>query len=144
MIKQLFIIVFCICFWLDVTSAGQYFNCNDMDHFSIEGNCKNNRESKSGSTPGEQKTEFTKEQIEMWAEPSVDESGRVVSKLPPLPVLKALTDPSEENIKAYLEWNKKRMEAIEKASKALNQLAGQSQEIKIEQIKKVEFYFSPT
>lgn len=143
MIQRLFTTIICFVWLNNTVLAGQYFNCNDMDHFSIEGKCKNNAESKQGAMQSGG-SGFTKEQIEMWAEPTVDENGKVVSKLPPLPVLKALTDPSEENIKAYLEWNEKRMKAIERASNALNQLTGQSQEIKIDQIKKVEFYFSPT
>ena len=132
--------------------AGQYFQCNDMDHFSPEGVCTNARlkkppEAKQGNT--EDNSGFTREQIEMWAEPSVDSSGRVVSKLPPLPAMRFLADPNPENAKAYMEWNQKRMESIEKSQSLLQSMSGngaaQSHRIdNLKEIKGVDFFFSPT
>ena len=133
------------------TRAGEYFQCNDMDHFAPEGSCTDSRaktfsEAKHGSN--KDNAGFTNDQIEMWAEPTVDSSGKMVSKLPPLPAMRFLSDPTPENAKTYMEWNKKRMEALEKSQNVLQAMSGQSQAQNqrigsIQEIKSVEFYFSP-
>lgn len=130
--------------------AGQYFSCDDMDHFSTEKACADALRAKK--TAEQQATQdgnsgFTKDQIEMWAEPSVDSSGKVVSKLPPLPALKVLVDPTPENAKAYLEWNQKRIESLQKSEALIKQYSQTEQPqgvTDLRQIKRVDFYFSPT
>ncbi|MBE0427613.1 MAG: hypothetical protein IBX72_13335 [Nitrospirae bacterium] len=128
-------------------SAGQYFSCNEMDHFSIEGKCGNKKQSQTQQNNSDiEKYGFTKEHIEAWAEPTVDESGKIVSKLPPLPVLRILTDPNQQTAKEYLEWNQKRIDAITNAQaliqKASGINAGQQQIDDPKKIRSVEFYFS--
>ena len=136
--------------------ADQYFQCNDMDHFTPEGQCSTRKappDARPGGSQGsgEENSGYTKEQLEMWAEPSVDASGKVTSKLPPLPAMRFMADPTPENAKAYVEWNRKRMEALEKAQQVLQATAGggapgaQEQRINnVRDIKSVEFFFSPT
>jgi hypothetical protein len=123
-----------------------------MDHFSPEGTCAQKQRKKApagGQMHREQDAGLTKEQIEMWGEPQVDSSGKVTTKLPPLPAMRYLTDPSPENAKAYVEWNTKRMQAIEKAQNLLQPIsvAASPQALTLanpQDIKTVEFFFSPT
>ena len=132
--------------------GGQYFQCNDMDHFSPEGVCGSTRAKQSTDAKHrnpEDSSGFTKEQIELWAEPTVDSSGKVVSKLPPLPAMRFLSDPTPENAKTYMEWNKKRLESIEKSQALIQRMSDtaspQSQKIgNVKDIKSVDFFFSPT
>lgn len=134
------------------TLAGEYFHCDEMDHFSPEGACANKPKAapESGRNPqgsNEEAAGFTKEQIEMWGEPSVDSSGKVVTKIPPSTVMRFLTDPSQENAQAYMEWNKKRSDALQRSQAILQGVTGvvPDQGISnINDIKKVDFYFSPT
>jgi thiol-disulfide isomerase/thioredoxin len=129
--------------------AGQYFSCNEMDHFSVEGKCENKKQTQNQqqSSSDIERYGFTKEQIEAWAEPTVDESGKIVSKLPPLPVLRILTDPNEQTAKEYLEWNQKRIDAITNAQALIQKASSintdQQQIDDTKKIKSVEFYFSP-
>ena len=130
--------------------GGGYFDCNDMDHFSTEGVCIQ-RQSKAALAKHrsqQDSAEFTKEQIDMWGEPQVDSSGKVTTKLPPLPAMRYLADPNPENAKAYMEWNSKRMQAIEKAQALLQTVSGTSPQAQavaaVQDIKSVDFFFSPT
>lgn len=131
--------------------AGEYFSCDQMDHFASESSCaqaERSRGSAQQQNPAAKQQEnggFTKEQIELWAEPSVDSSGKVISKLPPLPVLRALADPTPENAQAYIEWNKKRADALSKFVQMTS--PGEDKTLTLQnanEIKKVEFFFSPT
>ncbi len=138
--------------------AGGYFTCTDMDYFSPEGACKKETQelkASQGKHSEIEKQGFTQQQVEMWAEPTVDSSGKIISKLPPLPVLKMLVEPNEENARMYLEWNKKRLAAINKAQAILKEISApesKAAEAKTEppiikdvkQIRKVSFFFSPT
>jgi len=129
--------------------AGEYFSCQEMDYFSTEKACpKKQQQLKQPGRNEDSTAGFTKEQIEMWAEPTVDSSGKVVSKLPPLPALRVLADPDNpEYVKQYLEWNQKRSEAIRKAQEAIQAASGikPPQVINdVKEIKKIDFYFGPT
>jgi hypothetical protein len=121
-----------------------------MDHFSTEGTCvwKQNQAAQAKQHSRQDSGGFTKEQIEMWGEPQVDSSGKVTTKLPPMPAMKYLADPSPENAKAYMEWNARRMQAIEKAQALLQTMPGTSPQAQtisdIRDIKSVDFFFSPT
>lgn len=122
-----------------------------MDHFTPEGTCaqRQNKAAAAKQKAQEENTGFSKEQVEMWGEPQVDSSGKVTTKLPPLPAMRYLTDPTPENAKAYVDWNTKRMEAIEKAQNLLQPTSGpnspQAQMVgSLQDIKAVEFFFSPT
>lgn len=158
MIKaKIFVLLLFVSLILPLTgNAGQYFSCTEMDYFSIEGKCSSNehtqrklsqQQNSSSESSDIGKHGFTKEEIETWAEPTVDESGKIVSKLPPLPVLKVLTNPNEQTAKEYIEWNQKRIDAIKNAQEIVKQVSGISivqQEIDPKSIKSVEFYFSPS
>jgi hypothetical protein len=131
--------------------AGEYFSCDHMDHFAPESSCaqaQRARGSEQQQNPAAKQLEngeFTKDQIEMWAEPSVDSSGKIVSKIPPLPVLKALVNPTPENAQAYIEWNKRRQEALVKFVQLTSPGEDKTLTLQnINEIKKVDFFFSPT
>lgn len=135
-----------------------------MDYFRPEGTCaeeqKKQKKTKQHSPNAPQANEvkgdliesngFTKEQIEAWAEPSVDQSGKVTSKLPPLPALRVLIDPNEDNAQAYLDWNKKRMKSLEEAQRIISKKSGMDQLMAAntvddeKNIESVKFFFSPT
>lgn len=143
--------------------AGQYFACDEMDYFSTEKSCQVKKNQAKQNKPSQQKGAasvspndeqgsqgFTKEQIELWAEPTVDEGGKIVSKLPPLPALKVLVNPTEQSAKEYLEWNEKRMKALQNAqnlvrkASGIDQLAGEGVIDDIKKVKSVSYFFSPT
>jgi hypothetical protein len=148
--RTLLITVLLVLTLLPCAYGGDYFDCNDMDHFSTEGICVRRQ---NQAAPAKQHSQqdnggFTKEQIEMWGEPQVDSSGKVTTKLPPMPAMKYLADPSPENAKAYMDWNARRMQAIEKAQALLQGMSGTSPQAQtisnIRDIKSVDFFFSPT
>lgn len=139
--------------------AGMFFTCNEMDYFSTEKACQPKNKQATGNKPasrdnskeqGSARQEFTPEQLELWAEPTMDESGRIVSKLPPLPALKVLVNPTEQTAKEYIEWNEKRMKALQNAqnlikkASGIDQLPGASVIDDIKKVKNVSFFFSPT
>lgn len=145
--------------------AGMFFTCNEMDYFSTEKSCQTNKKQAANNKPSSQKGlapdnrnsndeqgayGFTKEQIELWAEPTVDDSGKIVSKLPPLPALKVLVNPTEQSAKEYIEWNEKRMKALQNAqnlvkkASGIDQLPGASVIDDIKKVKSVSFFFSPS
>ncbi|MFI5296228.1 MAG: hypothetical protein ACHQ0Y_14540 [Thermodesulfovibrionales bacterium] len=147
-----FFAVFILFTQIPISSAGEYFSCDQMDHFASESSCAQAQTARRAAAQQQNSTGkqqenggFTKEQIELWAEPTVDSSGKVISKLPPLPVLRALADPTPENAQAYIEWNKKRADALSKFVHLTS--PGEDKTLTLQnvsEIKKVDFYFSPT
>ena len=63
----------------------------------------------------------------IWTEPAVGPDGRVYYYTPPRQVLNFISDPTEENAKAYLNWNKVRYSKYNKAQKVLDKVAGKEQ-----------------
>lgn len=62
----------------------------------------------------------------IWAEPIRMPDGRISVYVPPRPVLEFLESPSEDSGRAYLAWQKARMEKISRASEILGRLAQES------------------
>jgi hypothetical protein len=60
----------------------------------------------------------------VWAEPIRTPDGRVSVYVPPKRVLEFLETPSEENARAYLAWQRERMEKIVRATEVLARLSG--------------------
>jgi len=119
-------------------SFAEYF-CNEMDHFSFEGECKMKEQNNSETVNKEQ------EKYELWCDPQMDpNTGQISCKMPPKVVLDLLENPSQENAKKYYEWNNKRIERIIAAQKAIESLTTNqdTNKISIKDIQKVEFYFS--
>jgi len=134
-------IIFLIFFAFNNSFAGQYF-CDEMDHFSFEGECKMKEQKKQEETKQKEN-----EQVDLWCDPQMDPStGQVTCKMPPKTVLDLLQNPTPENAKKYLEWNQKKMEQIVKAQQVVEQVTGDSkqEQISIKDIKEVDFYFSTT
>lgn len=156
MLKTLFAILLFTLSVLPCAHAGEYFSCDDMDHFSTEGDCIQKQKEVVAARQHRQEQQnesgFTKQEIEMWGEPQVDSNGHVSTKLPPLPAMRYLIDPSPENAKTYLQWNEQRMEAIQKGQSLLQamspELQGASnpspQIADVSDIKMVDFFFAPT
>ena len=91
-----------------ISSAEGYFGHDEVKFF----------EEKEGTT-----TEAEKSQEEgLWTEPVVGPSGEVFYYTPPKPVLDFVNNPTAENAKAYLEWNKKRFDAYAKAQQVLKEV----------------------
>lgn len=57
--------------------------------------------------------------INEWAEPIIDPSGRVSVYLPPKEVRDFLENPTQENARAYIEWNSRRIKKFALASQIL-------------------------
>lgn len=146
------IVFFCVCALNHSVWAADYFNCDNMDHFVTESACAARQKQQAAQSGNSQTNNagYTKEQMEMWAEPSVDGNGNVTNKLPPLPAMRFMADPSPENAQQYLQWNQKRMEAIQRASQVLGAVTGASAVAdgpslnNLNEIKSVQFFFSPT
>ncbi len=137
--------------WSVMSYAGEYFSCDGIDHFRTESECDQTQKAKESKEQRRGQT-ITRQDVEMWGEPSVDADGRVISKVPPEPVLRLLKDPTPENAEEYLEWGDKRIESIRKAQavvSALTQdrLAQGKPAVVIEdpkEIRSVSFFFGPT
>ena len=137
--------------WSVMSYAGEYFSCDGIDHFRTESECDQTQKTKESKEERRSQT-ITRQDVEMWGEPSVDADGRVISKVPPEPVLRLLKDPIRENAEEYLEWGDKRIEAIRKAQAAVSALtidknAQVRSAVVIEDPKKirsVSFFFGPT
>jgi thiol-disulfide isomerase/thioredoxin len=71
----------------------------------------------------------------IWAEPIRMPDGRMSVYVPPKPVLDFLDSPNEESGRAYLAWQKARMEKIARASEILGRLV---EETRSEEKKKIE------
>ena len=64
-----------------------------------------------------------KEQKELdWREPVIDQSGKISYYTPPGPVLALLENPTEDNAKAYLEWQNAKALQMQKAQEVLLRL----------------------
>ena len=57
-----------------------------------------------------------------WREISLDSNGHFMSYLPPKAVLDLLDRPTPENARAYLVWQKQKVQRIIKAQEVLNQV----------------------
>jgi hypothetical protein len=87
-----------------------------------------------GGKPKKAKTKGPdpKGQVEtLFAEPSQLPDGRVVVHTPPQAVLRFLEEPTKENARGYLEWQRERIKrlrlALEKLSEVATQLDGEKQ-----------------
>jgi hypothetical protein len=86
-----------------------------------------------GDVPLERAVSSREEKTEsLWAEPIRLPDGRMTIYVPPKQVLAFLETPSEESGKAYLAWQKERMEKLARASEILARLSGRlAQEAKL-------------
>ena len=108
MLKQSIILWALILVLSAICSAESYFGHDEVKFF----------EEKEGTT-----TEAEKSQEEgLWTEPVIGPSGEVFYYTPPKPVLDFVNNPTEENAKAYLDWNKKRFDAYAKAQQVLKEV----------------------
>lgn len=75
-------------------------------------------------SPGSESLEPSLPVESLWAEPIRLPDGRMTIYVPPKQVLAFLETPNEESGKAYLAWQKERMEKLARASEILARLAG--------------------
>ncbi len=125
--------------------AGEFF-CDGMDHFKTESDCNQVQKTEKAK---QSTYAVTPKDVEMWGEPSVDADGKVVSKVPPAPVMRLLKEPTPENAQAYLDWNKQKVDAIQAAQMAVSSLDGKPNTAAIiiddpQKIRSVKFFFGPT
>ena len=64
--------------------------------------------------------------VSIWAEPIRLPDGRFVTYVPPKAVLDFLEEPSKENARKYLEWQKLRIDKMRKAAKVLSEIQAES------------------
>jgi hypothetical protein len=57
-----------------------------------------------------------------WRDASLSADGQAASYVPPGPVLTLLDNPSQSNARAYLNWQKQKIERIMKAQEAIDQV----------------------
>ena len=58
-----------------------------------------------------------------WNEPMIGADGRVSQYTPPAPMLALLENPTPKNAKAYLGWQKQRVQKILKAQEMIDQVS---------------------
>lgn len=122
--------------------AGDFFNCDDLTYFSDS--CQAKVEERQNAL-NSQRPRPERPDENIWAEPMMGADGTVTYKIPPMPVMKVLQDPSGANVKDYIDWNDKRSAAISRATEAIQQYAAASIKAQIDKdkIDSVEFYFQP-
>lgn len=151
--------IFLMGVYVNPVFGGQHFSCDDMDYFMPEGSCQAKQKqvlpSNKPEVPPQGDTNTTQdggknalgvtdEQVKLWGESTIDSDGKVVSKVPPGPVMKLLAEPTKENAKEYLKWHTTRMERIAQMQKLVESVANQDNIPNISAIKKVTFFFAPT
>jgi len=57
-----------------------------------------------------------------WSEPAVSEDGSIQTYHPPKQVAELLENPTEENARAYLDWQRERMRRIQEAQRILEEV----------------------
>jgi len=57
-----------------------------------------------------------------WSEPAVSDDGTVQTFYPPKQVAELLDNPTEENARAYLQWQRERMRRIQEAQRILEKV----------------------
>ena len=57
-----------------------------------------------------------------WREPSLTADGKASYYTPPAPMLNLLENPTPDNAKAYLDWQKQKVEKIMKAQEVIDQV----------------------
>lgn len=145
------IFIFTLLIRSGMSYGGEYFSCDGIDHFRTESECEQKQRANESKETNQDRM-ITRQDVEMWGEPSVDADGRVISKVPPEPVLRLLKDPTPENAAEYLEWGDKRIEAIQKAQAVVSALSQDRTDkagpaVVIEDPKKIRsasFFFGPT
>lgn len=113
---RLFILIFIIFLSpLAIATTGSVFDYQRIDFFGKK---------EVGKQPLPRETNQAPETlVDDWAEPIVSPSGKVSVYLPPKEVRAFLENPDQENAKAYLEWNVKRLRKLSLAQEQLSQAA---------------------
>ncbi|MEW6409753.1 MAG: hypothetical protein AB1488_06530 [Nitrospirota bacterium] len=106
-----------------------FFDCKKIVFFS---ECK--EETKKAPAPSSnmksQISNLKSQKESLWIEPVISPDGSIRYYVPPKIVLDFLEDPTEENAKRYLEWNKEKLRKINAAQEVLNQIAVQEDVVK--------------
>lgn len=121
--------------------CGDYFSCDEITYFAP--GCPAKPVGENKEELGREKALPRKPEENIWAEPLMGPDGTISYKIPPLPVMHMLDDPSDDNVKQYLKWNVDRMARINKAMEAVEAVSTQASGFKLSDIAKVEFFFTP-
>lgn len=108
--------------------AGPHFECDRVVYFSpcTAETKKEKAKDKEENSEKDSDSALEMEKVAiMWGEPYLTPDGRIGYRLPPLPVLRVLNNPSEETVRQYLEWNTKRLEAISRSTELLQRLGSE-------------------
>ena len=126
------IVVFSICYAAEI----RHFRCTVIDHFSPGDRCIEEQKDKK-----ENHQKQTEKIIKQWGEPTINERGEMVYRIPPRIVLNLLMEPNEQNAREYMRWSEKRMQSLQAAQEAIARV--NNAQIEKDNIKTVHFYFSP-
>ncbi len=95
---------------LSICVAANSFDLGPVDYFNKRSKVIENSIKKSP-------------QLLDWREDFINEQGDLAVHQPPGPVLTLLNDPTEENARAYLNWQHQKMERIMYVQKLLDKLS---------------------
>ena len=97
-----------ISLWMITSSiyAANPYKLGEVDFFFGESQAK----------PVEEKKVFD------WRESSRTTDGKTIDYVPPVPILKLLQDPTPENARAYIDWQRQKVEKIIKAQQVVDQV----------------------
>ena len=75
----------------------------------------------NSKSPVQSSPEEKEEEDFDWRDPSVSDDGKTTYYIPPGPMLTLLKDPTLENAKVYVNWQKNKVERIMKAQEVIEQ-----------------------
>src|SRR5689334_13149972 len=98
--------IWLILFWLIATDiyAANPYQLGEVDYFHSP----------------QAKSLDKKEDVFDWREPSITADGKTTYYIPPEPMLVLLTNPTPEHARAYLDWQRQKVEKIMKAQEAID------------------------
>ena len=117
--KLLICVFFLTGFALRVCADDGIYGFSEIDYFNMKGLKKTDKREIHATVD---KNDEPIDQ-DLWIEPAISADGKVSYYKPPQVVVDFLDDPTKENGKAYIEWNKAKLAKITKAQEVLQELA---------------------
>ncbi len=100
-----------ILFWMMASNflyAANPYRLGGVDYFNSK-------------SPAQASPEEKEEESFDWRDPSIGDDGKATYYIPPGPMLTLLKEPTLQNAKLYIEWQKQKVSRIIKAQKAIDQ-----------------------
>lgn len=122
--------------------GGDYFSCKEINYFS-DGCSKTEQKDPRDDVRQHGSKPQVRPEENIWAEPTMSSDGTFAYKVPPLPVMYLLDDPSPENAQRYLDWSAERSLRINRAMEAVQDLTTRKSGMSPKDILQVAFFFQP-